>query len=295
MSEGQIYGTFFHWDRCVRKVLYFSNQLTWGQILRQIGSKFTEEIGDSDFRLYSSPKKSVDVNDRMRIQTIEELNAVFKKDDGDYENGSDRDELYVFNYNDVSPTKILEKIEDNLTEISGSSNRSKAIARMCRIRDKNKCVFCDYTDGSEMQHCHFFALGDFNRIKQSSDRFARLLSLGLGDINDIRNVICLCSNCHIQWDQNNIGVHFENSTLLTGEVDHHTQGGTKYSDLDNKIIVFADPQPSKGVLEFRYQLFESKLAEAKKSVNSNAKKSVNSNAKKPVRSNAKKSIRSKAK
>jgi hypothetical protein len=301
MSGGhdEIYGTFCHWDRCVRKVLHFSKQSTWGQILRRIGSEFTEEIGGSNFRLYSLPKKSVDVNDRVRIQSIGQLTAVFKKDDDDYESGSDRDELYVFNCNDESPTKIPENIQDNLTETSGRSYRSKATAQVCRIRDGNKCVFCDYSDGAEMQHCHFFGLAEFKDIKQSSDRIVRLLSLGLGDINDIRNVICLCRNCHTQWDQHNIGVHSENSTLLTVEVGHqkikYTQGGTKYSELANKVIVFAEPQPSKAVLEYRYELFKSKLAKAKTSVSSKAKKSVSSKAKTSVTTKAKKSGTTKAK
>jgi hypothetical protein len=126
--------------------VYLTLTLTWGQILRRIESEFTEEIGGSNFRLYSLPKKSVDVNDRMRIQNIGELTAVFKKDDDDYEGGSDRDELYVFNCSDESSRKIPEKIEDNLTETSGRSNCSEAAARACRIRDGNKCVFCDYSD-----------------------------------------------------------------------------------------------------------------------------------------------------
>lgn len=283
-----------HWDRCVEKVLRFENSSTWRELLLQIKMDFLEEIGGGAFRLYSLPKNCEEVNDRKRIRDIEQLNAFVASDISKFENSLDQDQLYIFNCNDESPTKLPENtkvIEDNRSEGSSRTYRSKAVARFCRMRDQNKCVFCDYTDSTNIQHCHFLGLAEFNGTKAGRERDALLLRLQISETNDGRNVICLCVNCHRQWDGHKIGVHPKKKTLLIVKAVglELTQGGISYNELAGTTIQFG-LDPPLTLLNYRYQFFKRMLDEEAANVQLASRKE-----KKSARPKAKKSARPKAK
>lgn len=310
--SGLAYVGIYHWDRCVEKTLYFEKTWSFRTLELQIRKEFSKEIG-VHFRLYSLPANYIDLGDRIPIRTIDEFNTFVERDEINHRSGLDRNQLYILNSFDESPTKLPENtkvIKDNCGEDSSRTNRSKRAAGLCRKRDENKCVFCGHKHSASIQHCHFLGLKEYREIKNESDRQNLLLSLKVGDINDITDMICLWRNCHIQLDNNRIGVHPEEKTLLIVKAVglKVAQGGNTYSELSKTTNQFNKPQPPLKLLEHRYEFFKEMLLKesnarpatrkkqksarlkAYNTARPNAKKTVPQNVKKTVRSNAKKTV-----
>ena len=121
-------------------------------------------------------------------------------------------------------------------------------------------------------------------------------------------MICLCSNCHTQWDGNKIGIHPRNKTLIIAKAIELevTQSGKAYNELSGMKIHFKKPDPPFVLLKYRYQYFNRMLV--KEAINARLlatrkrkrKESAlllndNDNDKKSVTQKVKKTTRSKAK
>ena len=74
-------------------------------------------------------------------------------------------------------------------------------------------------------------------------------------------MICLCSNCHTQWDGNEIGIHPRNNTLIIAIAIEQevTQSGKTYTELSGMKIHFKKPDPPFVLLKHRHQYFKRML------------------------------------
>jgi 5-methylcytosine-specific restriction endonuclease McrA len=257
----------WHWDHAVRKKVSFTRTSDIMKALRsRILQEFDEEIRGLNFRLYSLPYGFTDVNQRRRICDVNDLEA-YLKELRNYDIKPPY--LYIFNDpDDTSPEKLPEVLNAK-SERRSSASRNSGNSDIVRIRDSSTCVFCGYCDNSTRETCHIYEVGDFNK-PSSEGKKTMLMDLGIYNINSVANMLCLCDNCHHNFDRHLIGIDPSNHELIILEeiFDSTTQGGTLYSTLNGKVIKFNGKIlaiPPQEVLTHRYNIFKARISEKGKS------------------------------
>lgn len=135
-----------------------------------------------------SREKIIDQNsyDKFRVQVegLAEVVLYTFTPDGDSESQSP-----------LSLPRNAKILTPSFSKTSVSSRRSTADQQQFRqnviARDGNNCVLCSYV-GDQVQACHI--------VPKSSDP-DMISKVGLQSVDDVRNGIMLCSNCHFYFDQ----------------------------------------------------------------------------------------------
>jgi hypothetical protein len=242
-----------------------------------VRNAFLEELQDKICRLYSMPSNYTDVNQRVRIQTSEELRNFIAECAALSSGGIPHsNQLFVFN-EDSSPTKLptihAMKFKSPYSQSSSApsssgSNRSQKAASECRERDSNSCVFCGYLDYSNRCAAHIFEIDVYNRMHKE-ERKKHLTLFGLQDINSLANMLSLCTNCHTKFDAPYlIGILPNEHCLVVSPrimgSEYVTQGGIPFSKLDGNKLSFNGSthfHPSEELLEYRFSFFKNSTSQ----------------------------------
>ena len=137
-----------------------SKSLSYHIFEAQVGELFSDEIGSNDFRLYTLPSESDELDEKLRL-TAENFSQFV---DHKFASEKPRRNLYVSNTG-LTPTKLLGLTIDNLSELSGTKrksssadskstttsnvSRSSKYARLCKERDHFTCRVCQYYTDNE--------------------------------------------------------------------------------------------------------------------------------------------------
>ena len=236
----------------------------------RIRTTFTsEEISTRQFRVYRFPHNFTDIGQRLPITSETE----FQECMGMFTNPDDfPPELYVWNYEGESPTKIptqipeLEAKGDLSSVVSRDSNQSK----LCKKRDENTCLCCGFfgADGFGMKCCHLYEIKAHARLKSAAAKDRMLKSLKLLDVNDLHNLMTMCEKCHAAFDSHKIGIHPTDLRWIvtTAQREVSAPSALLYSEIHGKRVVFSEPYfPPQAVLDDRMTHFVAKNKHAKDS------------------------------
>lgn len=166
---------------------------------------FADEITTQLFRVYQLPHGFTSINEKVLIQTEDEFQScidLFKNPD------QFPPELYVWNFEDVSPKKLPNPITPTKTTGSSVVSRSTSMSMYCKERDKNTCTCCGYigANGNGMQAAHLYEIKAHQKIVGKNARKQKLEELDLLYINDLHNLVTLCQMCHSNFDTQKIGI-----------------------------------------------------------------------------------------
>ncbi len=201
--------TIRHWESLSVHSLTLSKSLSYHIFQAQVGELFSDEIGSNDFRLYTLPFGSEELDEKLRLTAENFSQFVHHK----FECEKPRRNLYVSNTG-LTPTKLPGLTADNLSELSGTKRKSSSAdskstttsnvprnsknALFCKKRDKFTCRMCQYYTGNEcaqtkqLEAAHIYEIEEQKAIPDEQTRLSILEEMKLFDINHSMNLITLC-------------------------------------------------------------------------------------------------------
>jgi hypothetical protein len=225
-----------------------SKSLSYQIFEAQVAELFSDEIGSNDFRLYTLPFESDELNEKLRL-TAENFSQFV---DHKFACEKPRRNLYVSNTG-LTPTKLPGLTIDNLIEFSGIkrksssagskstttsnvSHSSKYYARLCKGRDHFTCRVCqyytinEYAQPKQLETAHIYEIVEHRAIPDEQTRMRTLVEMELYDINHPTNLITLCQVCHAFFDRQQIGIDPESKRwiITTSIANISTQSGRSY-------------------------------------------------------------------
>ena len=255
-----------HFDRSIKKKIRISADCTFSEFCAKVNLAFTDEIAGNEIRLYTFPVGFTDIDQRTTLDAGN-FESVLKSLLGLNPGSSKAPVLYVWNYNNGSPTKMPDA-KAEMEEPSSISNSSKAStvsrnsqsSKSCRRRDKHICLCCGYFNEITNVACHISEIKSYKGISEI-EKIEKLDSLNLANPNDMTNMITLCRLCHGNFDKHFLGIHPTESRwivskFLRGDRDI-TQQGCTFLSIHSKKIDYATDwyAPPPAVLHDRWSYF----------------------------------------
>ena len=226
-----------HWQRLEKKKIRISASTTFLDFKRRIRTSFSEEITTKIFRVYKLPHKFTSIDERVLIDD----EAKFQECVEWFTNPDEfPPELYIWNYEDESPNKPnTTKDRECSSVVSRDSNQSK----ICKEKDGYVCLCCGYfgAEGMSMKCCHLYEIKAHKALTTLAVRKEKLKSLKLVDINELRNLVTMCENCHTRFDNHQIGIHPADLRWIITDAlrDKSTPSSKPYHDIHGQRVVFA--------------------------------------------------------
>ena len=258
-----------------------SKSLSYHVFEAQVGELFSDEIGSNDFRLYTLPVGSEELDEKLRL-TAENFSQFV---DHKFACESPRRNLYVSNTGST-PTKLPALLTmDNLSELSGTKrksssagssskstttskvSRSSKFARLCNERDNFTCRVCqfytenEYAQPKQLEAAHIYEIEELSALPDEQERTRTLEEMELYDINHPTNLITLCQVCHAFFDRQQIGIDPESKswiiTTSIADISTQTQSGGTYKAIHGSTAGFGVLQ-NVALLVHRYERFTAK-------------------------------------
>ena len=268
--------TIRHWETLSVHTVTLSKSLSYHIFEAQVGELFSDEIGSNDFRLYTLPFESDELDEKLRLTAENFSQFVHHK----FACEKPRRNLYVSSTG-LTPTKLPGLTVDNLSELSGTKRKSSSagskstttskvshnskFALFCKERDLFKCRVCQYsTDNKyaqtkQLQAAHIYEIEEQKAIPDEQTRMRTLVELDLYDINHPMNLITLCQVCHAFFDKQQIGIDPESKRwiITTSIADKSTQSGRSYKAVHGSTAGFG-ALSNLALLVHRYKRFTAK-------------------------------------
>jgi HNH endonuclease len=283
-----------HWQRLVTKNVTFNERTSYKEFCIRIKLKFSEEIDDRRkppaFRIYTLSAGSDNVEHR---QLVDDDTKFEKLRDILMDPSAPHPVIYVWNYDDASPSKMPDVAQAKSDTGSAKSDTASAksdtgsaksdtasaksdtasavsrdptASKFCKTRDDYTCLCCRYVGsaGFGLKACHLYEIGAHSRIRDEEQRLKILKRLRLVTINDHCNFITLCEKCHPKFDSHRLGIHPTDHTwIVTNEVREDgttAPSGARFVDIHAKKVLFAETRfiPPTAVLDERMSHFLSK-------------------------------------
>lgn len=251
-----------YWDSGLKKTVKFNESVADLLTAFTMGCRraFAEELHRSKFRIYALPYNynHDDINDRLRILTSDALLEVI------LELGRPDiipRQLHLFkDIDDTSPSKppAIAPVEASVASVV---TRETEASLNCRAAAVYTCAFCRFQSPSneDVVSAHIFELQHYNLITTYEGRVEALEEKGLSHIHGGNNMLCLCYQCHRQFDSPyNIGINPSTYALEVRDTIRNSYCGKgKFSTLVGKKVVFAKAwHPPAALLQYRYTFFE---------------------------------------
>ena len=236
-----------------------------------MGEFFSDEIGSNDFRLYTLPVESEELDEKLRLTAENFPDFVEQK----FSARRPRRTLYVSSSTDSTPKKLRTPrlTTSNISTLSGDSQESSSgdsksnFSKMsrnairCKNRDKFTCRICQLNANdsiaqtSELQAAHIYGIEELQSMPEET-RMSDLEEMQLYGINHPINLITLCTVCHRYFDKQRIGIDPESkSWIITASIANNpSQTGLSYEAFHGKTAGF-DAIPSFALLAHRYERF----------------------------------------
>ena len=250
------------WDSGLEKAVKFNESVADLLTAFTMGCRraFAEELYCSKFRIYALPYNynHDDINDRLRILTSDALLEVI------LERGRPDiipRQLHLFkDVDDTSPSKAP-AIAPAEVSVASAVTRETEASLNCHAAAGYTCAFCRFQSPSneDVASAHIFELQHYNLITTYEGRVEALEDKGLSHIHGGNNMLCLCYQCHRQFDSPyNIGINPSTCTLVVRDTIRNSYCGKgKFSTLVDKKVVFAKGwHPPAALLQYRYTFFE---------------------------------------
>eukprot|EP01036_Dinobryon_divergens_P026734 gene26734-35414_t len=262
-----------HWENLNSHSIVLSKLTSYHIFEAQVGELFSDEIGSSDFRLYTLPVDSEDLDEKLRL-TAENFPDFVEQKFSFSSSRKPRRTLYVSS-TDSTPKKppMSRLTTSNLSTLSGDSqksslgdsnskvSRNSRNAIRCKNRDKFTCRICQLNTNdsiaktSELHAAYIYEIEELQSMPKET-RISLLEEMQLYDINHPINLITLCTVCHRYFDKQQIGIDPESkSWIITASIANNpSQTGFKYEAFHGKTAGF-DAIPSFALLAHRYERF----------------------------------------
>ena len=226
-----------HWQHLVAKKIPISASSTFLDFRRRIRTSFSEEITTKIFRVYKLPHKFTSIEEKVLVDSEEDFLSCIElfKDPDDFP-----PELYIWNYEDESPKKLpsANKDGDCSSVVTMDSNQS----RICKEKDGYTCLCCGFVgpEGLAMKCCHLYEIKAHQAL--TTERKAKLTSLKLVDINELRNLVTMCEKCHTRFDNHHIGIHpVDRRWIITDKLrELNAPSLIPYRDIHGQAVVFSE-------------------------------------------------------
>ena len=210
---------------------------------------FNDDITTDDFRLYLLPVDG-EIDERILVDEArfgEFLGRIleFSK--------SRLPSMFVWNYESSSPTKLPGPLE---AEETGSlTSRSTGQSTACRDAYESKCLCCG--DSEAAKHAaHVFDIGVYNKLGKDRVRFLR--GLDLVSINELANLICLCTNCHTKFDNFRLGIDPTERMWTVSAVEREDRPEFYRLVHGKRITFYANGTPTDKALKWKWLRFVDK-------------------------------------
>ena len=268
--------TIRHWETLSVHSVTLSKSLSYHIFEAQVGELLSDEIGSNDFRLYTLPFESDELDEKLRL-TAENFSQFV---DHKFACEKPRRNLYVSNTG-LTPTKLPGLTIDNLSELSGTKrksslagskstttsnvSRSSKYARLCIGRDHFTCRVCQYYTDNEyaqpkqLEAAHIYEIEEQRAIPDEQTRMRTLVEMELYDINHPMNLITLFQVCHAFFDRQQIGIDPESKSwiITTSIANISTQSGRSYKAVHGSTAGFG-ALSNLALLVHRYERFTAK-------------------------------------
>ena len=226
-----------HWQRLEKKKISISESTTFLDFRRVIRKLFSEEITTRIFRVYKLPYKFTSIDERVLIDDEAKFQECVE-----WLNNPDELplELYIWNYEDESPTKLSDIAKDS--ECSSVVSRDSNQSKICKEKDGYICLCCGYfgAEGMSMKCCHLYEIKAHKALTTLAVRKEKLKSLKLVDINELRNLVTMCEKCHTRFDDHQIGIHPTDLRWIITDAlrDKSAPSSMPYRDIHSRRVVF---------------------------------------------------------
>ena len=210
---------------------------------------FNDDITTDDFRLYLLP---VDGEIDKRILVDE---ARFGEFLGSILECSKRrlPSMFVWNYESSSPTKLPGTLD---AEETGSlTSRSTAQSMACRDAYKSKCLCCGDSDAPK-HAAHVFDFGVYRKMGKGRVEFLR--GLDLIYINELANLICLCTTCHTKFDNFRLGIDPTERMWIVSAEEREDRPEFHRLVHGKRITFYANGTPTDKALKWKWLRFVDK-------------------------------------
>jgi hypothetical protein len=203
--------------------------------------------------VYKLPHKFTSIEDKVLIDSEADFQVcveLFKNPD-DFP-----PELYIWNYEDVSPKKLPNAKDISCSSVVSRVSRDSNQSKICKDRDRYICLCCGFSgpEGVGMESCHLYEIKAHRALTTAEERKEMLKSLKLVDINELRHLVTMCEKCHTRFDNHQIGIHpVDRRWIITDSLrGDDAPSSALYRDLHGRAVVFTtDYQPPLEVLEDR--------------------------------------------
>ena len=111
-----------------------------------------------------------------------------------------------------------------------------------------------------MECCHLYEIAAHKSLDDTV-KAQKLASLELNDVNDMKNMITLCKDCHDRFDARDICMHQDLRWVVCIKLRRIQSSSKKFfGDLHSQLVEFVDPTyaPPRAVLAERMSFFREK-------------------------------------
>ena len=222
------------WENFSRHSIVLSQLTSYHLFEVQVGELFCDEIGSNDFRLYTLPVESEELDEKLRLTAENFSDFVEEKFSAKRPR---RTTLYVSS-TDSTPKKLpvsrltisyIRALSGNSSQksSSGDDDRKSSSSKVshnsrnalrCKNRDKFTCRICQYNANdsvgktSELQVAYIYGIKELWSMPRDEARVSFLEEMELYDIDNPINLITLCDVCHGYFDKQQIGIHPESKS-----------------------------------------------------------------------------------
>jgi hypothetical protein len=249
-----------HWESGIKKtvVLNESEEDLLSSFAMGCRQAFPDDLAHSKFKIYALAHNynHDDISDRQRILTSAALQEVLLEQ-GRFDIVPR--ELHVFK--DTADTSSEKARSPDTDSVASAETRDTQASLNCRAAAAYTCAFCQFHLGSNtgVAAAHIFELEHYNAIPTAEARTQALREKCIGHIHGGMNLICLCNDCHSQFNAPyNIGINPRTSEIeISGNVLSEYCNNTLFKNLVGKKVIFTKGwRPPRALLKYRYKFFE---------------------------------------
>jgi hypothetical protein len=251
-----------YWESGIRKTVVLNESVEDPLSSFAMGCRqaFPDDLAHSKFNIYALAHNynHDDISDRQRILTSAALQEVLLEQ-GRFDIVPR--ELHVFkDIADTSSEKAPARAPDT-DSVASAETRDTQASLNCRAAAAYTCAFCRFHLGSNtgVAAAHIFELKHYNAIPTAEARAQALREKGIGHIHSGMNLICLCNDCHSQFNAPyNIGINPRTDELeVSGNILTEYCNNTLFKNLVGKKVVFTKGwRPPRALPKYRYKFFE---------------------------------------
>ncbi len=231
-----------------------------------------DEIIDKkeDYVLFTMSNKSQSIDEDIKNNIIDSDEKLSHYLNAFFDNWTEAGRLYLHDPKEELSQTIVEKEEAG--SVSSKPSRDSEASKDIKDRSNNQCSLCgrNFPNGIGLEASHVYEVKSMP--DNVLDRIVNFDLLGIFNVNDPRNYLCLCTRCHHHFDDYNVGIDPDTQEVLISPriYDDPIEGApgiSKYRDLvedaqgnptHRKLVhvhgdVCKHPRP---LLEYRKELYD---------------------------------------